>query len=56
MGEYKPGYWLNGWTPESVAEDFGLNLDDWEERDDKEDDKLNTLHGVKEDDLIPLSR
>jgi hypothetical protein len=29
-GPNKPGYWLNDWTPESVAADFGLNLDDYE--------------------------
>ena len=30
LGANKPGYWLAGWDPESVAADFGINLNDYE--------------------------
>ena len=30
FGDSRPGYWLNDWTPESIAADFGINLDDYE--------------------------
>lgn len=30
FGENKPGYWLAGWDPDTVAMDFGMNLNDYE--------------------------
>ena len=30
FGQNKPGYWLSGWDPDTVAMDFGINLNDYE--------------------------
>lgn len=30
FGQNKPGYWLAGWDPDTVAMDFGINLNDYE--------------------------
>lgn len=30
FGDNRPGYWLNDWDPETVAMDFGINLEDYQ--------------------------
>jgi len=30
MGKYKPGWWVSDWDPESVAADYGLDLESWD--------------------------
>ncbi len=56
LGKYKPGYWLNDWNPESVAKDFGLDLNDWDyEEEEEEPAKKPQFIRDSLDDLIPLN-
>lgn len=55
FGDNRPGYWLNDWTPETVAMDFGIRMDDYEyenavpDLNDANDDIQNVMR-----DVIPL--
>lgn len=50
MGPYKPGYWVAGWTPASVAKDYDLNLDEWDY--EEEEQKAESRTQTKADDPL----
>ena len=60
-GWNKPGYWLSGWGPDTVAADFGIDLEMWNyEKDDPPAvGSGNAASDVVKDalkDLIPLRK
>lgn len=54
MGKYKPGYWVAGWTPEKVAMDFKIDLEEWDY--DNEEQSADAGKSARGDRSDPINR